>query len=86
MLAGSLMDEQIAKGLPPIGISDQMAALLSAAIRRRPSSGVKDPFGIYCDLLKASPFVLRDIYNHLLTNEDDPSRGDNPDLTQELGN
>jgi hypothetical protein len=83
MLIGRVMDQQMIQGRAPIDVSDDMARLLSAAVRRLPASAVNDPFGVYAELLPASPFVLRDIYDHLLA-EDDRRCIDNPDLTSEL--
>ena len=83
MFIGHVMDQQMAKGREPIDVSDDMAKLLSEAVRRLPESEVKDSFGAYHFLLLVSPFVIRDIYNHLLA-EDDRRCMKNPDLTIEL--
>jgi len=83
MFIGSVMDRQMAQGRAPIDVSDDMAKLLSAAVRRLPAPDVSDAFGVYAELLQAPPFVIRDIYNHFLA-EDDKTCMDNPDLTKEL--
>lgn len=83
MLIGDVMDKQMAQGRAPIDVSDDMAKLLSAAVRRLPVSDVNDSFGVYAELLLASQFVLRDIYNHLLA-EDDRRCTANLDLTSQL--
>jgi hypothetical protein len=83
MLVGTALDEQLTLGREPAEVSDEMAALLSAAIQRRQPSEVHDSFAIYAELLPASPFVLRDIYNHLLADEDQHWVED-PDLTRSL--
>ena len=85
-LIGDVMDvmqERIELSRAPLQVSDEMAALLCAAVQRRSALDVKDPFGIYVALLRASPFVLRDIYNQFLT-DDSRAYIDNPDLTKEM--
>jgi hypothetical protein len=65
----SALDAQIAIGRAPLEVSDDLAALLSAAIQQRQPSEVNDSLDIYKDLLPVSPFVLRDLYNHFLADE-----------------
>ena len=76
---GTVLREQLLLGRDPTEVSDEMATIISSALQRRRIPDVHDHFGIYPWLLMASPFVLRDIYNDFLTEEDLPWVED-PDL------
>jgi hypothetical protein len=70
-VAGAL-DAQIRSGRAPTEVSDDLAALLAAAFQRRDPSEVDDSLDLYADLLRVSPFVLRDLHNQFLSDEDQP--------------
>lgn len=71
MLVGDVLDEALAKGTtPPAEISDQMAEVLLAAMSRRHSASVLDPFGIYTELVELPQDVLQDLYNHFLAEDE----------------
>jgi hypothetical protein len=72
MRIASALDAQIASGRAALEVSDDLAALLSAALQQRRPSEVNDPLEIYEDLLLVSSFVLRDLYNHFLADEYQP--------------
>jgi hypothetical protein len=77
---------QIENGRTPIAVSDAMAKLLSAALRRQNPTSFEEPMAIYTALfMGAPPSVLRDIYNIILADHKIPIRSDNLDLTKELG-
>lgn len=70
-VAGAL-DAQIHSGRSPTEVGDDFAALLAAALQRQDPSGVDDSLDLYADLLRVSSFVLRDLFNQFLADEDQP--------------
>lgn len=66
-----VLDAEITKRVSnAASVGDDLADTLLAAMSRLVAHHVRDPFGLYAELVLLPGDVLQDLYNHYLTEDD----------------